>query len=211
MNLVTQLCLFGEHSILKKRCKPVTLEVGQKIDHIKIIGKINKTLLIYCDLCDSKSFWNVKKWYEKTNDKKRSIIKYQQKQTSKTHKTNCGCRHNSYVHGYTLQHGTKEYKLNELLTAARTRAKKRGKNFNIDLEYLESIGGIPDVCPVLKIPIKFQGSKITKNSPSIDEIIPGKGYVKGNVRIVSQEFNRKKGDLSIDFLDTLKKYMQGKI
>ena len=110
-----------------------------------------------------------------------------------------------------MQHGTKEYKLNELLTEARRRAKKRGKNFNIDLEYLESIGGIPDVCPVLKIPIKFQGSKVTKNSPNIDEIIHCRGYVKGNVRILSQEFNRKKGDLSIDFLDTLKKYMQGKI
>tara|TARA_R100000781_G_scaffold72672_1_gene45444 strand:+ start:120 stop:755 length:636 start_codon:yes stop_codon:yes gene_type:complete len=211
MNLVTQLSLFGEHCILKKRCKPVTPKIGHKIDHIKIINKINKTLLIHCDLCDSKSFWNVKHWYDKTNDKKRSIIKYQQKLSKKIHKTNCGCRHNSFVHGYTLQPGTKEYKLNEIYKSAKARAKKRGKNFKIDLEYLESIGGIPDVCPILKIPLKLSGSKITKNSPTLDEIRHGEGYIKGNVRIVSQEFNRKKGDLSIQFLDTLKQYMKGEI
>ena len=211
MNLLTQLSLFGKHSILKKRCKPVTPQIGDRIDHIKIRDKINKTLLIYCDLCDSHSFWNVKKWYEKTNDKKRSIIKYQQKESSRTHKTNCGCRHNSFIHGYTLQKGTKEYKLNEIFKAAKTRAKKRGTDFNIDLEYLESIGGIPDLCPVLKIPLKISGNKITKNSPSIDEIRHGEGYIKGNVRIVSFEFNRKKGDLSLEFLDTLKKYINGEI
>tara|TARA_R100001509_G_C4789457_1_gene189244 strand:- start:65 stop:700 length:636 start_codon:yes stop_codon:yes gene_type:complete len=211
MNLMTQLSLFGEHSILKKRCKPVTPEIGHKIDHIKIINKINKTLLIYCDLCDSKSFWNVKHWYDKTNDKKRSIKKYQQKLSKKIHKTNCGCRHNSFVHGYTLQPGTKEYKLNEIYKSAKKRAKERGKIFNIDLEYLESIGGIPDVCPILKIPLKLSGSKVTKNSPNLDEIRHGEGYIKGNVRIVSQEFNRKKGDLSIEFLDTLKQYIKGEI
>ena len=43
--------------------------------------------------------------------------------------------------------------------AAKARAKKKGKNFNIDLEYLESIGGIPDLCPVLGIKLKTTGSK----------------------------------------------------
>ena len=162
-------------------------------------------------MCDSKSFWNVKHWYDKTNDKKRSIRKYKQKLSKKIHKTNCGCRHNSFVHGYTLQPGTKEYKLNEIYKSAKARAKIKGKKFEINLEYLESIGGIPDLCPVLKIPLKLSGNKITKNSPTLDEIKHGEGYIKGNVRIVSQDFNRKKGDITLDFLEIVRNYILGQI
>jgi hypothetical protein len=50
---------------------------------------------------------------------------------------------------------------------------------------------IPDVCPVLGIPL-FKNGKLTANTPSIDRIKPELGYVKGNILVVSLLANRIK-------------------
>ena len=55
---------------------------------------------------------------------------------------------------------------------------------------------IPDVCPVLRIPISL-GQARSENSPSLDRIVPEKGYVPGNVRVISDKANRLKGDRSL--------------
>ena len=58
--------------------------------------------------------------------------------------------------------------------------------------------GIPDVCPVLGIPIvKSPGDSTGErndNSPSLDKFIPSLGYVKGNVQFISDRANRIKND-----------------
>lgn len=41
------------------------------------------------------------------------------------------------------------------------------------------------------------------NSPSLDIIIPSKGYVKGNVWVISNRANRAKSNLSLEELKTL--------
>ena len=64
---------------------------------------------------------------------------------------------------------------------------------------------IPERCPVLDIPIASRlglgvakGSKDT--SPSIDRIDNNKGYVRGNVIVVSYRVNRIKSDASLEEL-----------
>lgn len=77
---------------------------------------------------------------------------------------------------------------------ARRRAKKAGVPFTITKEDLE----IPSHCPVLGIPI-FTSSQSggNDNSPSLDRILPDKGYVRGNIIIISNRANRLKSDASI--------------
>jgi hypothetical protein len=48
-------------------------------------------------------------------------------------------------------------------------------------------------CPVLGIPI-ILGGKLSKNSPSLDKMVPGLGYVRGNVLVISHRANTMKGD-----------------
>ena len=58
------------------------------------------------------------------------------------------------------------------------------------------IANIPEKCPVLGIPLKqvwLEGGR-SDNSPSIDKFIPEKGYVKGNIHIISYRANRLKND-----------------
>ena len=79
------------------------------------------------------------------------------------------------------------------------RAKLKGFEFSLTLD---DIPQIPDTCPVLGIPIIPNDgiSSPTDNSPSIDRIDSKKGYVKGNIRIISNRANRIKSDATVDEL-----------
>lgn len=88
-----------------------------------------------------------------------------------------------------------------MLNNAKERAKKKGLEFNITVDDIV----IPDICPLLKIPIiQAVGIKCAShNSPSIDRIDNSLGYVKGNVIIISWRANRIKADASLAELQLL--------
>lgn len=73
-------------------------------------------------------------------------------------------------------------------------AKKRAKDNNIifDLEIEDII--VPDVCPVLGIPISLDLNGLVKyraseNSPSLDRTDSKKGYIKDNICVMSYKAN----------------------
>ena len=73
---------------------------------------------------------------------------------------------------------------------AKVRAKERGLDFNISLEDVV----IPKFCPILGIGLKVhKGSSGGKpESPALDRIDNDRGYVKGNVMVVSHLANMMK-------------------
>jgi hypothetical protein len=71
----------------------------------------------------------------------------------------------------------------------RRSAKYYALDFNLTAEYLLSIFPEDGICPVLGIPFYFGKGKVQPNTPSIDRIIPKKGYVIGNVNIISCKAN----------------------
>jgi hypothetical protein len=77
-----------------------------------------------------------------------------------------------------------------LLGQARYRAKKKGIEFNLELSDVV----IPKVCPVLKIPLSAGSSSGGPRgcSPSLDRIDNTKGYIKGNVQVMSHKANTMK-------------------
>ena len=77
-----------------------------------------------------------------------------------------------------------------MLFAARRRAKESGKECTISASDIH----IPKRCPVLGIRLAFGGPR--DNTPSLDRINPSKGYIPGNVQVVSQRVNRCKSDLT---------------
>lgn len=66
------------------------------------------------------------------------------------------------------------------------RAKKTGKEFSIELEDIV----IPAVCPIFGIPLVY-GATIDDCdfAPSVDRIDSAKGYIKGNVQVISRLAN----------------------
>lgn len=55
---------------------------------------------------------------------------------------------------------------------------------------------IPELCPVLGIPMKINKGCSTSrdSSPSIDRFVPALGYVLGNVCVISLKANRIKNN-----------------
>ena len=79
------------------------------------------------------------------------------------------------------------------------RAKQRAKKKNIPFDITSKDIYIPEFCPILGIKLNWadkQGGNF--DSPSLDKIIPSKGYVKGNIQIISKRANTIKGDASAE-------------
>lgn len=87
-----------------------------------------------------------------------------------------------------------------LLSRVKSSAKKQNLPFDLTLDDIV----VPTHCPVFGIPLEFgktsDESTWRDNSPSLDRIVPDKGYVKGNVIVVSYRVNRIKNDSSMDEL-----------
>jgi hypothetical protein len=81
-----------------------------------------------------------------------------------------------------------------LWKAALERSQKSGLEFTISIDDVV----IPEVCPVLGIPIKVGEGCHSDNSPSLDRIDNTKGYVKGNVCVISYKANAIKNTGSAD-------------
>lgn len=57
---------------------------------------------------------------------------------------------------------------------------------------------VPEYCPVLRIRLQENYGKRQDSSPSIDRVIPERGYVRGNVAVISWRANKLKSDGSSD-------------
>lgn len=70
---------------------------------------------------------------------------------------------------------------------------------------------VPDVCPVLGIPLAFGGTTPLgrEDSPTIDRVVPDLGYVPTNIRVISYRANRIKTDATLAELRKLVSYLEG--
>ena len=86
----------------------------------------------------------------------------------------------------------REFPERVLLSAAKVRAKEKSLEFNLDVSDIV----IPDVCPVFGTPFE----KGTWSAASLDRINPTKGYIKGNVQVLSKKANTMKQNATKDEL-----------
>jgi hypothetical protein len=84
------------------------------------------------------------------------------------------------------------------------RAKKKGLPFNLTLDDLP----VPDRCPILGIPLFMRSGSFHDHSPSIDRLVAEKGYVRGNVAVVSYRANRIKDYGTLDELRKVVAYLE---
>lgn len=78
----------------------------------------------------------------------------------------------------------------ELLHGAKRRAKERNRKFDV----CESDFEIPTHCPILGIKLVRGVGKMHAGSPTLDEIEIGKGYIRGNIQVISAKANIMKSD-----------------
>jgi hypothetical protein len=78
-----------------------------------------------------------------------------------------------------------------LFLEARSRAKRKGVEFSIEIDDIPEIG---EFCPIFGDKFPPHDVRKTPFSPSIDRIDPKKGYIKGNVWIIGYRANLVKND-----------------
>lgn len=131
------------------------------------------------------------KWYQKvkSDDTLRAAVNQKQKKHFKKHYDN----NKEKLLASRKQHMHENY-IKCALQRIKSRCKKKGIEFNLDINDVQ----LPTHCPVLGVELKIgEGRGATDNSPSFDRIIPERGYVKGNVIVVSNKVNRMKNSGTI--------------
>ena len=87
-------------------------------------------------------------------------------------------------------------------------AKQRAKKKNIYFELTENDFDFVETCPILGIPLEFNfGSGGKDNSPTLDRIDNNKGYIPGNVQVISAKANRMKSNGSPEDIQKLYLWM----
>lgn len=89
---------------------------------------------------------------------------------------------------------------------ARTRSRQKKTEFTIS----ESDIVIPKICPILGLKL-VKGDGYLPNAMSLDRIDNTKGYIPGNVRVISRKANIMKSDLTIELLEKIIKYIKKQI
>lgn len=84
----------------------------------------------------------------------------------------------------------------------KSRCKRIGREFSIEFEDII----IPEKCPVFGFELKREDKKTWMCAPSVDRIDSSKGYIKGNITVVSRRANILKRDATIDELEQLLNY-----
>lgn len=92
---------------------------------------------------------------------------------------------------------------------ARSRAKRSGIEFSITPEHVQAVW--TNTCPIYQVPLRTNEGKPGPDSHSIDRIDNSKGYVPGNIAIVSMRFNTEKRNLSPELLRRMLAYMEGRL
>lgn len=96
-----------------------------------------------------------------------------------------------------------------LWMAARQRARTQQLEFNLEPSDLI----IPERCPILGLVLEFHVGKGRReatraNAPSVDRVDSTKGYIKGNVQVISWRANAIKSNGTAEDHQKISAYMQ---
>ena len=113
----------------------------------------------------------------------------------------------TYKEYWTTPQGMFNKHLSMINNSSRIRAKRDSLPHKIDTKYLKDIFPSDKTCPVLGTIMEF-GSKDEQNIPTVDKLMPSKGYVEGNLAWISLRANRLKNDATLEEIAKLHKYLK---
>lgn len=119
------------------------------------------------------------------------------------HTKSCGCLEDESRGKSRISHGqsrggyiSTQY---HLFLKAKERSKRKNVPFNLTLDDIE----VPTHCPLLGTLLVRNIGMVGHDSYTIDELIPGIGYIPGNVQTISYRANTIKSDATIEELEKL--------
>ena len=105
-------------------------------------------------------------------------------------RVSCGCSRSESLRRRNTTHGMFGTVECALASKAREHAKQLGVPCTITIHDIH----VPEVCPVLGIPLVRGQGRLHDASPTIDRIDPRGGYTPDNIAVISFLANKVKGD-----------------
>lgn len=103
-----------------------------------------------------------------------------------------------YLRKWQLDFKFKSPRMTRAVRAAKARAIAKGMGFDITAEDLYT----PELCPVFGEALDYYGNGSSVWTASLDRIDNSKGYIAGNVWVISRLANTMKSNASFDELET---------
>jgi len=100
-------------------------------------------------------------------------------------------------------------KIYSMMNALKKRAKLKDLEVSVTIDDLFTL--YIEYCPVFGIRLNWNNRKPQNDSPSLDRIDINKGYIRGNVAIVSMRANRVKDNATIEELEIVLDWMKRKL
>lgn len=108
-----------------------------------------------------------------------------------------------------IKEKVKNYRQRNMPKILLDNARRRATKFNIPFSLVLDDIIIPELCPVLGIPIILGTDLNTRDSaPSIDRILPHLGYTKDNIEVISYKANTIKNSGCIEDFEKIINYIR---
>lgn len=92
-----------------------------------------------------------------------------------------------------------------MIRRAKARAAKEGFDFNLTAA---DISPLPEKCPIFGVTLRISEMSQDPNAYSLDRIDNSKGYVRGNVAVMSYRANRLKNDGTAEDHEAIAQWMR---
>ena len=110
-----------------------------------------------------------------------------------------------YVNPFSIYPCHRDNPKRQMIVNARARSRRSGLEFRISEDDIV----IPEVCPVLGIPLVVGRHKQpSDNSPSLDRMDNLRGYTPDNVCVISWRANSLKGNATVEEVEKILAYMR---
>lgn len=154
----------------------------------------------HCKECrkeEQRISYHTKGW----NDKKRKRVQ-ENRPTQRAYLQKWRDNNRELYNTYNINYRNRDL-TRTILRSAKSRAIKKGIEFSIEKEDII----VPEKCPIFNTPFVLEkgrgySAKNRATIPSLDRIDPSKGYIKGNVWVISSLANTMKNNSSQEELKT---------
>lgn len=82
-------------------------------------------------------------------------------------------------------------------------AKKRAKSYGVPFDLVPSDILVPEACPLLGITLILGIGSVCPGSPTLDRLIPARGYIRSNIWVISHRANSIKRDATLEEIEML--------
>ena len=172
-----------------------------------VIANYNQSKIGICNICKINKCRDKKKSCQDCMNKK-CKIQQDKRNTAREIGLCIACYKADPENGYSKCSKCRNRDKLSIVTKLYRGAKSRAKKSKLEFSITEDDIIVPEYCPILGIKLEENKNVAKSNSFSLDRIDSRKGYVCGNIQVISHRANQIKNDATVEELEKLVNYLR---